>query len=140
MFFENLSKGNVARSGPNFTHSQIYPRLSYHVSYSLYLCLEADLSHFEVLNMGQLLNRTFFFSDFHENSHIGVHFMADEGYYVKNGFWPPEGAVTCLFLGFQSIRTTFFTTTFISGPYDDIMLMKTIDQMYNFSEPNYATR
>ena len=71
---------------------------------------------------------------------MGVDYKADEGYYVKNGFWPPGGTVTCLFLGFRLLFPTFFTTTFISGPYDDIKLMKTIDQMYNFSEPNYATR
>ena len=67
-----------------------------------------------------------------------VHYSADEEYYVKNRFWPPEGAVTCLFLDFWLLFQTFFITSFITGPYDDIIMMKTIDQMYNFSEPNCA--
>ena len=88
--------------------------------------------------LGQKNTKFIFLAIFRQNVHVDANYSADEDYYVKNGFWPPEGAVTCLFLGFQSIRTTFFTTTFISGPYDDIMLIKTIDQMYNFSEPNCA--
>ena len=88
--------------------------------------------------LGQKNTKFIFLAIFRQNVHVDANYSADEDYYVKNGFWPPGGAATCLFLGFQSIRTTFFTTTFISGPYDDIMLIRTIDQMYNFSEPNCA--
>ena len=67
---------------------------------------------------------------------MDVHYLADEEYKVKHEFWPPEGDATCIFGGFWLLFPTFFTTTFISEPYDDLIMIKTIDEMYTLSEPN----
>ena len=56
----------------------------------------------------------------------------------KIDFGHQRALLHVFFLGFWLLFQTFFTITFISDPYDDIFMMKTIDQMYNFSEPNCA--
>ena len=74
-----------------------------------------------------------FFSDIHDNLHMDVHYMADEDYYVRNGFSPQEGAATCHFFGFQLVFFfNFFTITFINGQHNDLITTKPIDQMYTF--------
>ena len=75
-------------------------------------------------------SKNIFFSDVHENSHMDVHYMADEDFYVKNGFSKPEGAATCHLFGFQLVFSTFFTITIINGQHNDLITTKPIDQMY----------
>ena len=77
-----------------------------------------------------------FFSNLYENAHIYVHYSGDEEYYVKHWFSPPGGACTCLFFAFRPLFRTLFTSTFISDPYDDKIMIKKIDRTHALSEPN----
>ena len=50
--------------------------------------------------------------------------MADEEYYVKNGFSPPEGAATCNFLGFSYFFQLLSLLPLLMGH------MMTLSQLY----------
>ena len=66
------------------------------------------------------------FSDVHENSHMDVHYMADEDYYVRNGISPTEATDTCHLFGFQLDFSTFSLLPLLMG---NMMTLSQINQL-----------
>ena len=65
--------------------------------------------------LGQKNTKFIFLAIFRQNVHVDANYSADEDYCVKNGFWPPEGAVTCLFWGFSQSGQLFSLLPLLVG-------------------------
>ena len=71
---------------------------------------------------------------FHENLHMDVHCMADEFSWI----FATRGHCCMLFFRVSTTFLNFLYYYLFSDLNDDLIMIKTIDQMYDFWDQNYA--